>query len=324
MNADVIIEKSLRFCQIKIIKFFLQIFEVIIFWYYSKQFKKRKKINSKFFIYCQLIYGNKISALYRRRKHEILVEKLDLNSEIDSKVYELTNKSYVKLFDLSSQEVKNSVEYFYKQKIYTSHVPKDPTYQNKLISVDEFLNKEDPTYNIASFDINTSLNSDVVKKLCSMEQIWKIARKYLNTEEINIFSINTMLTKNSKIKNYVQNMHVDFDSANMVVFFVYWTDVSKKAGATRILPGSHLYLHDRKLPIYIDESLTKYLEDRGGAVFAIDTWAMHAGNPNISLPRLVTWIRFSSMPAHTYYLNRNYLFKDKLNEINQKFGINLK
>ena len=197
MNADVIIEKSLRFCQIKIIKFFLQIFEVIIFWYYSKKFKKRKKINSKFFIYCQLFYGNKISALYRRRKHEILVEKLDLNSEIDSKVYELTNKSYVKLFNLSSQEVKNSVEYFYKQKIYTSHVPKDSTYQNKLISVDEFLNKEDPTYNIASFDINTSLNSDVVKKLCSTEQIWKIARKYLNTEEINIFSINTMLTKNS-------------------------------------------------------------------------------------------------------------------------------
>ena len=113
MNADVLIEKSLRFSQIKIIKFFLQIFEGIIFWYYSKQFKKRKKINSKFFIYFQLFYGNRISALYRRRKHEILVEKLDLNSEIDNKVYELTKKSYVKLFDLSSQEVKNSVEYFY-------------------------------------------------------------------------------------------------------------------------------------------------------------------------------------------------------------------
>ena len=61
-----------------------------------------------------------------------------------------------------------------------------------------------------------------------MEQIWKIAKKYLNTEEVNIFSINTMLTKNSKIKNYVVNMHADFDSANMVAFFVYWTDVSKK------------------------------------------------------------------------------------------------
>ena len=116
MNADVIIEKSLRFCQIKIIKFFLQIFEVIIFWYYSKQFKKRKKINSKFFIYFQLFYGNKISALYRRRKHEILVEKLDLNSEIDNKVYELTKKSYAKLFHLSSQEVKNLLNIFINKK----------------------------------------------------------------------------------------------------------------------------------------------------------------------------------------------------------------
>ena len=116
MNTDVIIEKSLRFCQIKIIKFFLQIFEVIIFWYYSKQFKKRKKINSKFFIYSQLFCGNKISALYRRRKHEILVEKLDLNSEIDNKVYELTKKSYAKLFHLSSQEVKNLLNIFINKK----------------------------------------------------------------------------------------------------------------------------------------------------------------------------------------------------------------
>ena len=115
-------------------------------------------------------------------------------------------------------------------------------------------------------------------------------------------------------------MHVDFDSANTVVFFIYWTDVSKKDGATKILPGSHLYLHDRKLPYYIDESLTKYLEDREGAVFAIDTWALHAGNSNISLPRLVTWIRFSSMPARTYYLDKNYLYKNNLKEINKKFN----
>ena len=109
MNTDVIIEKSLRFCQIKIIKFFIQIFEVIIFWYYSKRFKKRKKINSKFFEIFQFFYGNKISVLYRRRKHEILLEKLDLSSEIDSKVYELIKKSYVKLFDLNPLEIKNSV-----------------------------------------------------------------------------------------------------------------------------------------------------------------------------------------------------------------------
>ena len=39
-------------------------------------------------------------------------------------------------------------------------------------------------------------------------------------------------------------------------------------------------------------------------------------NSKITSPRLVTWIRFSSMPAQTYYLNRNYLFKRNLDEIN--------
>ena len=65
-----------------------------------------------------LIQDGKIIAAaqeerFYRKKHEILVEILDLSSEIDSKVYELTKKSYVKLFDLSPLEVKNSVEYFY-------------------------------------------------------------------------------------------------------------------------------------------------------------------------------------------------------------------
>ena len=125
-----------------------------------------------------------------------------------------------------------------------------------------------------------------------------------------------MLSKKSKQEYYVNNLHVDFDSANMLTFFIYWTDASKLDGATRILPGSHLLLYDRMLASYVNESLLEYLEGKAGSVFGIDTCALHAGNPNISSPRLVTWIRFSSMPAQTYYLSRNYLFKDKLNEIN--------
>jgi len=102
-----------------------------------------------------------------------------------------------------------------------------------------------------------------------------------------------------------------------VTFFIYWTNTSKLNGATRILPGSHLLLYDKMLASYVNEPLLDHLEDKAGSVFAIDTWALHAGNPNITSPRLVTWIRFSSMPAQTYYVSRNYLFKDKLNEINQ-------
>ena len=125
-----------------------------------------------------------------------------------------------------------------------------------------------------------------------------------------------MLTKKSKIDNYVVNLHVDFDSASVLTFFVYWSDVSELNGATRVLPGSHLFLHDRRLGNYVSEPSTKYLEGKSGSVFALDTWALHAGNSNITSPRLVTWIRFSSLPVSGYYSNRNYLFKKNLDEIN--------
>ena len=126
-----------------------------------------------------------------------------------------------------------------------------------------------------------------------------------------------MLNKQSEKKHYVQNLHMDFDCASNVTFFIYWTEVSKLNGATKIFPGSHLFLHDKRLASYVSDPLLTWIEGKAGSVFAIDTWALHAGSL-LTSPRLVTWIRFSSMPAQTYYLNRNYLFKDMLDEINQK------
>ena len=109
----------------------------------------------------------------------------------------------------------------------------------------------------------------------------------------------------------------NFDSATTVTFFIYWTDTSKLNGSTKILPGSHLHLYDRRMATYATEPLLEYMEGKAGSVFALDAWALHSGNPNITSPRLATWIRFSSAPTQAYYLNRGYLFKDKLNEINK-------
>ena len=316
MNVDTFTKKAIEFSQIKIVKFFFKIIEAILFWYYSKTFKKRKKkINGKFFGYFQLFCVPKLSALCRRKRHQILYATLDPNSKIDNKVYELTNKSYVKLFDLDPSEVKNTVEYFYKQKIYNAHHPYVEAFPSKLISVDEFLSTE--KYGYGSFDIQTCLNSSVVKKFCSMESIWNIARKYLNSNEVKIYAIVTMLSKKSTTGSYVENFHVDFDSANNISFQIYWTDVSKLDGSTRIFPGSHLFFYDRMLASYVSEPLIEYMEGKAGSVFAWDPWALHAGNLNIFSPRLVTQIRFSSLPASTYYLDHSYLYKDKFNEINQ-------
>ena len=314
MLIDILIKKTIKISETKIIKFFFQIIETIICWYYYKISKKNKKISGKFFEIFQIFSDGKLYTFYRRKKHEILVKLLDKNLEIDGKVWELTNKSYVKLFDVNSSDVENTVKYFYRQKVYNSHVPFNDAFPNKLISVEDFL--DTPDHHYGSFDIKTTLNSSVVKKICSSNLIWNIAKKYLNSKKVKIYTINTMLTKQSERKNYVVNMHKDFDCASSVTFFIYWTDVSKFNGSTKIFPGNHLFENDKKVRGYIGDPLVQYLEGKSGSIFAIDTWALHAGNLNITSPRLVTWVRFSSMPSKTYYRDNNYLFKKELNEIN--------
>ena len=314
MLIDVIIKKSIKVSEIKIIKLLFQIIEIIICWYYYKISKKNKKVSGKFFKIFQIFSDGKLYTFHRRKKHEILIKSLNKNLEIDNKVLELTNKSYVKLFDINSSDVEKTVKYFYSQKIYNSHVPFNDDFPNKLISVDDFLNT--PDYHYGSFDIKTSIKSEVIKKICSMKLIWDTARKYLNSNEVRIYSINTMLTKQSEMKNYVVNMHKDYDSAGSFVIFIYWTEVSKLNGSTKILPGNHLFENDRRVRKHIGEPLVQYLEGKNGSMFAVDTWALHAGNINITSPRLVTWFRFSSMPSKTYYRDNNYLFKKELDEIN--------
>ena len=317
MNVDVIKKKIIRILNNKIIKLILTIFEAIIYWYCNKISKKGKKINDNLFGFFQIFSQGKLYTLRRRQLYAILINNLDKNSEKDKKIYSLINKSYVKLFDINQTDVESTVEYFYNQKIYNSHVPINEDFPNKLIKVEEFLNTKE--YHYGSFDIKTSLKSVVVKKICLMQPIWEYAKKCLNSNNVEIYSINTMLSKKSEQKNYVVNIHRDNDCASSLTFFVYWTDVSKLNGATKIIPGTHLFLPDRNVNNYIGEPLIEYIEGSRGSVFAIDTWALHAGNVNLTTPRLVTWIRFSSMPVKTYYLDNNYLFREDLNEINQQF-----
>jgi len=319
MNFDRFLTFILRFSGIKLMSIFFKILESIFCLYFSQIAKRGKKINSKIFGILQLFSDGRLYTLYRRKTHDELVKKLDLNLNEDQKVLEISKKSYSKIFELSKEESQETVEYFYKQKIYDSHVPFNADFPNRLITTDDFLKSKDCHY--GSFDIKTSLNSNIVKKVCNMESLWNIVRKYLNTKNVHIYTINTMLTKKfEEKKDYVINMHKDQDCASSLTVFIYWTNVSKLNGATKLLPGDHLFQHDRKVRKYVSEESTKYLEGQEGSIFAVDTWAMHAGNSNITSPRLVTWIRFSSMPARTYYLDKNYLYKEDLKKINLKFN----
>ena len=319
MNADKTLTLILRFSGTKIIRIFVKILETIFCLYYYKILKKNGQINSKVFSWLQLFSDGRMYTLHRRKTYNEIIKKLNINLEEDKKALNIAKKSYCKIFELSKEESEKTVEYFYKQKIYDSHVPFNSDFPNKLISVDEFLNSKDCHY--GSFDIQTSLNSEVVKKICNMDSLRNIVKKYLNANYVNIYTINTMLTKKSEVKeDYVINMHKDQDCASSLTIFIYWTDVSKTNGATKVLYGDHLFEHDRKVRGYVSEESVEYLEGQGGSVFAVDTWAMHAGNLNITSPRLVTWIRFSSMPARTYYLDKNYFYKEALKNINKKFN----
>ena len=313
MRTENVIRFFFRILQIKIFKFFFRIIETIVVWYYIKSFKKKRKIDGKFFRFIQL-FSEKLHTIKRRKNHEILIENLDLNLEFDRKIYKLAYRSYAKIFEINESDVKSAVGYFHNQKIYDSHIPFIDAYPTQLIGMKDFLN--DKKYHYGSFDIQTSLNCNVVKKFCCTDLLWKIARKYLNTNHVEIYSINTMLSKQSETKNYVVNFHQDFDSASSLTFFVYWTDVTKFNGATRLMPGSHLFTYDRRLPSYIGEPLIDYLEGKSGSIFAVDTWAYHAGNLNLTSPRLTTWIRFTSMPSAKHYRDKDYLFKKNLDEIN--------
>ena len=227
MKVENIIRFFFRILQIKIFKFFFRILEMPIVWYYNKSFKKSQKIDGKFFCFIQL-FSEKLHTIKRRKNHEILNENLDLSSEFDRNIYKLSYKSYVKIFQINLSEVKGAVDYFYKQKVYDSHIPYIDAYPTQLISMNDFLSNK--KYHYGSFDIQTSLNSSVLKKICLNETIWKIAKKYLNSRKTKIYSINTMLTKQSEKKNYVINMHKDHDCAGSLVVFIYWTEVSKLNG----------------------------------------------------------------------------------------------
>ena len=151
MKIDLLIRKIIKISETKIIKLFFIFFESIFLWHCNKANRKGKKINDKLFKFFAFFSDGRLYTFHRRQLHELSNNNLDMDSEIDKKIYQLTNRSYAKLFDLNPEDVKSTIEYFYNQKIYDSHLPTNTDFPSKLIGVKDFLNNEDS--NIGSFDI---------------------------------------------------------------------------------------------------------------------------------------------------------------------------
>jgi hypothetical protein len=84
-------------------------------------------------------------------------------------------------------------------------------------------------------------------------------------------------------------LHRDYDDFSALAFFVYWTDVREDDGATLYVPGSHLSSR-------ADRGARDFLTGEAGSLFALDPFGLHAGNRSVESARLVTWIRFGTIP----------------------------
>ena len=275
---------------------------------------------------CRLLnYENKIFSNFQVFSNGKLISRLriekskKLNFENDKTLNELNLKSFSYLGRIEINDVNQAKRYFFNQeKIYNSHIPN--LKKNNQILMKDFLVRNDSNY--GSFDIQTSLKCPNLENISKDFKFKEISEKYLNSKKIKIYSINTMLTKKTKNLHDVTKLHRDFDSSNSLVFFIYWTKVDKNNGATSLIPGSHLYDHNKNFhKNFSDTHKLEYLEGVEGSIFCLDTWAYHRGNPNIINPRLVTWIRFTAVPAKTYYIDENYIFKNDLKNFNSKIQL---
>ena len=136
---------------------------------------------SKIFGFFQVFSNGKLISKLRLKK------SLDLNKSNDEIVSAINKKSFKYLGKIEADKVQKSKNYFLNvNKIFDSHIPRAK--KNNHIYLKDFLSKKDSNY--ASYDIATSINCPDLDKICKNFKFREIAQKYLNTDEVYIYSIN--------------------------------------------------------------------------------------------------------------------------------------
>jgi hypothetical protein len=316
---EFILEKIIIFSRSKVGKLFFNIFENLLC--KTLLFNKNNLYNN-IINYFQLFSNGKIFSNFRKKKY-LFIDRLSNNNSTNSKIVnEININSYCFLGKVNLDIINEGKEFFLNQNyIYNSHVPLDKNQSRPKVKLEDFYSKEESSY--GSFDIKTSVNCYALLNISKTFNFKNIADNYLMSNKSYVYSINTMITKNSKFYDGVCNLHRDSDSMSSLTFFIYWTKTEKDNGATIIYPGSHCFDPDKNFKKYSNKSSNlKYLFGESGSIFAVDTWAWHSGNKNIKTNRLVTWVRFTACPANTYFTDRNYLFKDELKDFNNRLIYN--
>lgn len=150
-----------------------------------------------------------------------------------------------------------------------------------------------------SFDHQTSLRCPQIRNLISSKFMRDIADSYLGFDS-QLYNLTTFATRPGEGDHYVMRVHRDYDDFRFLTFFVCWTDVDERNGATRYCPRSHI-----SSKAEISQMIT--LDGRAGSVYAVDTFGLHAGNAELETPRLATWFRFGTIPNLASIQDKLYL-----------------
>jgi hypothetical protein len=193
---------------------------------------------------------------------------------------------FAHLGSFSASDPRAVVEYFRAQNGYRSQVPLQSDGVLRQFDVDTLCDTPEERY--FCFSARTSLACPQIRQIADSAELRQVAAAYLGFVP-ELFSVNTMATIKGTADHYVMRMHRDQDAFASLTFFVYWTDVGPKNGATIFIPGSHLSSK-------ADRSQQVSLSGRAGDIFALDTFGLHAGNSAVESFRLATWFRFGSSP----------------------------
>ena len=183
-------------------------------------------------------------------------------------------------------DVGAALSYFAGEKGYMAQTPLQSDGVLRRFDVNRLVAEKSSRY--FCFAPSTSLACEQVMRIVENPLLSEIANGYLGFAP-HLYSINTFATIAGESDHYVMRLHRDYDDFRALTFFVCWTSTRADDGATLFVPGSHLRSD-------VDLKRLVPLAGEAGAVFAVDTFGLHAGNRAVESFRIASWIRFGSIP----------------------------
>ena len=243
-----------------------------------------------------------------REAHIVKIKKNDekvLDNNYKIIISELRDKGFCdisEIFNLNENDADNVKKFFKSKKLYNGHDP----LQSDLKKIDYSNIYNDKTKHeifnkgYFSFDVETSLENQLINNLFKSNKLKKIADLYCGFET-EPYTISTMLNVKKEILHPVTSFHRDTDDFISLGFFIYWSKTDKNNGATKYKVGSH-----RK---YNNNDSEFILEANPGTMIAGDWMGLHSGNQKMEdRERLITMIRFGKKINQSYMQTKSYYF----------------